>query len=74
MKLDKYKNLAESLNELNLEDGAKITIIEAFNQIGIDLDLCSTCMDITLGGITDGCETYCSVECLEYGSYTNCED
>ena len=65
----KYRSLVKSLNELNLCDGAKIGIIEAFNQIGVDLDLCSTCMDITLSEINDGCETYCSVECLEYSSY-----
>lgn len=67
----KYRSLVKSLNELNLCDGAKISIIEAFNQIGVDLDLCSTCMDITLNEINDGCETYCSVECLEYQSYVN---
>ena len=65
----KYRSLVKSLNELNLCDGAKISIIEAFNQIGVDLDLCSTCMDITLSEINDGCETYCSVECLEYSLY-----
>lgn len=66
--VDKYTKLIEAINELELNDGCKITIIEAFNMIGIDLDLCSTCMDVTLGEINDGCESYCSVECLEYYS------
>ena len=61
MKQYKYENLAKSLNELELEDSCKIHIIESLNQIGIDLDLCSS-------DINDGCETYCSVECLEYSS------
>ena len=69
--MNKYKKLEECLNELNLEDMQKITIIEAFNLIGIDLDICSKCMDITVGGVNDGCETYCSVECLEYDSYAD---
>ena len=66
--MEKYLKLIEAINELELNDVCKITIIEAFNQIGVDLDLCSTCMDITLSEINDGCETYCSVECLEYSS------
>ena len=66
--MEKYLKLIEAINELELSDVCKITIIEAFNQIGVDLDLCSTCMDITLSEINDGCETYCSVECLEYSS------
>ena len=68
MKRYKYENLAKSLNELELEDSCKIHIIESLNRIGIDLDLCSCCMDITTSDINDGFETYCSFECLEYSS------
>lgn len=66
MKEDMYKDLVKSLNELDLFNNNKLIITEAFNQIGIDLNVCSCCMDITNSEITDGFETYCSVECLKY--------
>ena len=66
--MKRYIELIEVLNELDLDIRLKMDLVRDFDKFGIKLDICSTCLDFTVGGFTDGSDTYCSYECLEYAS------
>lgn len=59
-----YIDLADALNELNLEIDAKLDIVDVFNKHDIEVGVCNACLEFTTHRLKHGYSTYCSYDCM----------